>query len=135
MLDAYIRKSQIPPHLTTVEFFQLVRQRLGRDGLFVANLTGSKAFLARVTKTIEIAFPGSLFWTIEGTSNIVSLSSVARNLDRRISASSSPRLNVDTRKYDVDFLALINSQHWSVSADASEALTDDFAPTEYLNQE
>jgi spermidine synthase len=135
VLDAYLRKSQIPPHLTTVEFFELVRSRLTPDGLFVLNLVGSAEFLRRVSTTIEIVFPGSVFWPVEESGNLICLASLQATLNQRIEAAAPPTLDVDLLKYDVDLPHLAKGRHWSVVADASAALTDDFAPTEYLNQE
>jgi len=40
VLDAY-RKDQVPRHMTTVEFFELVRDRLDHDGVLVANVIGA----------------------------------------------------------------------------------------------
>jgi spermidine synthase len=132
VLDAYIRKSQIPPHLTTVEFFGLVRNHLTPNGLFVVNLTGSKEFLRRVSATIEIAFPGSIFWSVGG--NVVCVASLQPALNQRVEAAVLPKLDVDLVKYDVDLADLVKGPHWSVAPDANAALTDDFAPTEYLNR-
>ena len=135
VLDAYVRKSQIPAHLTTVEFFKLVRNRLTPDGLFVVNLTGSKEFLRRVSITIEIVFPGSAFWPVDGSGNVICVSFLQADLNQRIAAAAPPSLDVDLLRYDVDLPYLAKARHWSVVADANAALTDDFAPTEYLNQE
>ena len=135
VLDAYVRKSQIPPHLTTVEFFKTVRSHLTPDGLFVVNLAGSKEFLRHVSITIEIAFPGSAFWPVDGSGNVVCVSSCQTDLNLRAATVAPPSLEVDLRKFGVDLSYLAQAQHWSVVVDANAALTDDFAPTEYLNLE
>jgi spermidine synthase len=61
VLDAY-RKDRVPMHMTTVEFFELVHDRLGEDGTLVANVisaTGGpgSAFYRAEYKTMRAAFP------------------------------------------------------------------------------
>lgn len=135
VLDAYVRKSQIPPHLTTAEFFQLVRSRLAADGIFVGNIAGSSEFIRRVAVTIESVFPGSVFWPVPGSGNVIATASLAPQLETRLTTAGAPKLDFDLVKCDVDLPLLAKGPHWSVTADSSQILTDDFAPTEYLNRD
>jgi hypothetical protein len=101
-LDAYLRKSQIPPHVATVEFFEVARNRLTPDGLFVVNLTGSKEFLRRVSITMQVVFPGSTFWSVDSGRNEVAASSRQAGLIQRPQAAAQPRLEADLIKFGVD---------------------------------
>ena len=108
---AYLRKSQIPPHVATVEFFEVARNRLTPDGLFVVNLTGSKEFLRRVSITMQVVFPGSTFWSVDSGRNEVAASSRQAGLIQRPQAAAQPRLEADLIKLGVDLPYLADSQH------------------------
>jgi spermidine synthase len=59
IVDAYVRNSQVPPHLTTLEFFDLAKSRLADNGVLAMNLhRGTKVF-ASVIATLSKAFPFS----------------------------------------------------------------------------
>ena len=131
VMDAYVRRSQLPPHLTTAEFFRLVRSRLAPDGVFAANLGGAGELVRRISVTMASVFPGSLFWSVPGSDNVVGLASLRPDLRARVAASAPPQLAA----YDVDLATMAHAPHDTVAADASAILTDDFAPTEYLNRD
>lgn len=135
VLDAFVRQSQIPPHLATSEFFQLLRSRLTPNGVFVFNLGGSDALVRRLAMTITSVFPGAEFWDVPDSGNKVGLATPLPDLRARIAASRPPRLGVDLARYDVDLAAMAHAAHDAVAVDPALVLTDDFAPTDYLNQE
>jgi spermidine synthase len=61
VLDAY-RQDKVPFHMTTVEFFELVRERLAPDGVVVANTIGAPTgsgseFVRAEYRTIQRVFP------------------------------------------------------------------------------
>jgi len=61
VLDAY-RQDKVPFHMTTVEFFELVRERLSPDGVLVANTIGAPAgsgskFVRAEYETLQQVFP------------------------------------------------------------------------------
>lgn len=61
VLDAY-RQDKVPFHMTTVEFFELVRQKLSPDGVVVANTIGAPTgsgskFVRAEYGTMEEVFP------------------------------------------------------------------------------
>jgi spermidine synthase len=58
-IDAY-RPPYIPPHLTTVEFFQTVRERLDSDGVVtinVARLPDDRRLIEGLAATLQAVFP------------------------------------------------------------------------------
>ena len=131
VVDAYVRRSQLPPQLTTVEFFQLVRSRLAQGGVLVVNLGGNGELVRRMSMTMTSVFPGSLFWSVTGSDNVVGLASIQPGLLARIGSAQIP----DLAAGDVDLAAMAHGPHDTVSIDPSALLTDDFAPTEYLNRQ
>jgi spermidine synthase len=133
VLDAYVRKSQIPPHLTTVEFFTLVRSRLTPDGVFAANLSGSPEFVRHVSMTITAVFPNSTFWPVGSKGNVVCVASL-RAAPLPLDIVATPAVDI-LRKNEVDLADLAKAPHQILDLDATAVLTDDFAPTEFLNKE
>jgi spermidine synthase len=133
VLDAYVRKSQIPPHLTTVEFFTLVRSRLTPDGAFAANLSGSSEFVRHVSMTITAVFPNSTFWPVGSKGNVVCVASV-RGTALASDVVAIPAVDI-LRKNEVDLADLASEPHQTLDLDRAAVLTDDFAPTEYLNKD
>lgn len=76
VLDAYTRNrygSTIPPHLTTREYFQQLRQRLSPQGCLVYNCTGSEtsAITRALYKTIATAFSQQYLFDTESSLNTV----------------------------------------------------------------
>jgi len=60
IVDAYSTQLYIPPHMTTREFFALVRSRLNGGGLLVMNVNAaerSSRLLLAITNTLASVFP------------------------------------------------------------------------------
>jgi len=76
VLDAYTRNrygSTLPPHLTTREYFQQLRQRLSPRGCLVYNCTGSEtsAITRALYKTLATAFSQQYLFDTETSLNTV----------------------------------------------------------------
>lgn len=76
VLDAYTRNrygSTIPPHLTTREYFQQLRQRLSPRGCLVYNCTGGEtsAITRALYKTIATSFSQQYLFSAETSLNTV----------------------------------------------------------------
>jgi spermidine synthase len=137
IIDAFVKRSQIPPHLTTLEFYQLVSDRLTDRGVMAINLhTGSRLFDSQAA-TLRAAFRQVLFLRVGNRRNVIalgagyakpSLLSLLKNLD----SETLP----DARAYEVDFAIIKNSV---VSPNApmlnrsGKVLIDDYAPVEFLD--
>jgi spermidine synthase len=125
--DAYYSFYSIPVHLTTQEFFSLVKEKMSDGGVFMANIIGGlytnePSFLFSEINTFRSVFPNSYFFAVKSTEdeNIQNFIFLAQNGDTQLTQSSFGEFSenlIDIDKYDL-------SQH--------QILTDDFAPIEYL---
>lgn len=135
--DVYYSLYSIPSHFTTEEFFELARQRLNQDGVFIANLIGNldrrePSFILSEMRTFQQAFPNSYFFATgspnsTATQNIMF---VGVNGDKRldlnaaeITGHSDPTIaglaskHIDPQRFDLTRYPV---------------LTDNYAPVEYL---
>lgn len=135
--DAFSTVLSIPPHLTTVEFFALVRSRLNEAGIFIANINGSlddrpQSFTLAAMKTFRSVFANSYFFAIRspefvGLQNILF---VGINGPRRLDLRTPKIVN----RQDMWLQSLVERQinveglEW----DKYQLLTDNFAPVEYM---
>lgn len=137
ILDAFVKRSQVPPHLTTLEFYNLIADCLTDEGILVSNLhSGTRLFDSHVA-TMRKAFSQVLFFDVGARSNIIALCvdytspallSVIENLDIK----TLP----DVSAFAVDFAAIKASV---IAPDdprlnqQAQVLIDDFAPVEFLD--
>jgi spermidine synthase len=68
--DVYYSLYSIPAHFTTKEFFQLVRDQLNENGIFIANLIGSlsrqyPSLLFAELRTFETVFPNFYLFAVD----------------------------------------------------------------------
>lgn len=137
ILDAY-KAGGIPFHLTTVEFMQLVRDRLNPGGVVAAHLWEqfvNKYFDAQIA-TIDRVFSNTYrFATGEGSSLIFATPS-AEWVDRTQAVEAGEEL---TRQHRLpfDLGQLIAAQYDPVAAGSADSriLTDDFAPVNLLREQ
>ena len=137
ILDAFVKRSQIPAHLTTLEFYRLVADRLVENGVVVVNLlSGTRLFDSQVA-TLRRAFSQALFFQVRNRGNVVALGV----------KYETPRLNQIVRDHDLQFLPDVD--RFDVSFDTirasvmapddprlnqpAQVLIDDFAPVEFLD--
>jgi spermidine synthase len=142
-IDAFAR-DMIPFHLTTVEFFSLVRTHLNPDGVVAVNLAssgreGDLARAAAVVQTMKRAFPVLTTFAVEGPWKTGMTQ--AKNLiffgGRPIETDSADRLVARvtemamTRQLPMEAIALLHSRRvepWPTGIE----LSDDFAPYDLL---
>ncbi len=128
MVDAY-RGPFVPFHLLTTEFYELVADHLKPGGVVVQNVEPSTMLFDSAVATIRAAFDNLVF--VEGQGNIVILAYNGPEKDeaelQRIAAERQaeygfryPLPEILARRYTPDYDA------------TTKALTDDFAPVEYL---
>jgi spermidine synthase len=137
ILDAFVKRSQVPPHLTTLEFYHLVSKRLAENGIMVSNLhSGTRLFDSHVT-TLKKAFSQVLFFDVTNAGNVVALcvnytAPRLQNVFHKLDLNTLP----DIKAFGVDFAAIKASV---IAPDAprlnrpAEILIDDFAPVEFLD--
>ena len=128
LIDAY-RGPFVPFHLLTSEFYKLVGSHLRPGGVAVQNVEPTTMLFDSAVATIKSAFEHVVF--LRGAGNIVVLAYNGPEKDeatlQRIAAERQakyrfryPLADILARRYDAD---------WNTK---TAALTDDFAPVEYL---
>lgn len=136
IVDAYVRNSQTPPHLTTVEFFDLARRQLSDDGVLVVNLVSQRALYYSQIATLRRIFPNNVILEVPKRSNKVFLGTIR----------SAPALMAVITKLDnslrpvfaengVEIESIRQSIIEVILPQGTPILTDDFAPTEYLGND
>jgi len=128
MVDAY-RGPFVPFHLLTHEFYELVADHLKPGGVVVQNVEPSTMLFDSAVATIRSAFDHLVF--LEGQGNIVILAYDGPEKDeaelQRIAAGRQAEYGF---RYPLpDILARRYTPEYDT---ATEPLTDDFAPVEYL---
>ena len=137
VLDAYVRKSQVPPQFTTVEFYNLIMSRLSANGVFVDNLHAGTELFQSTVKTLVAVFPQVVLFTVPGFGNVIAVAVTYKtpNLEQQIRSADLHRLP-SLKSWNVDFSAIRDSL---LTVDRIrlppniKILTDDFSPAEYLD--
>ena len=127
MVDAY-RGPFVPFHLLTREFYELVSDRLNPGGVVVQNVEPSTMLFDSAVATIASAFDNLVFF--EGQGNIVILAYDGPPRDE----AEIARLAAE-RQAEYGFrypLPEILQRRYMPEVGKAEAMTDDFAPVEYL---
>ena len=129
LLDAY-RGPFVPFHLTTQEFYQLVKARLAPDGVVAQNVEPSTMFFDSAYKTMQTVFENIDAYKSGGNIVLIGYSGAkltAEELQRR-AAAADETLKL---KYPFRELILTRQNDFKIAPDA-KLLTDDFAPVEVL---
>jgi len=137
VLDAFVRNSQVPFHLTTVEFYKLIADRLSTDGVLVSNLHFGTLLYHSHIRTLREVFPQVVLFGGPETGNVIAAAVKYRtpNLLDMVAENDLEGLP-DLRLWGVDFARLkrkASNAAAVVLADEAPLLTDDFAPVEYLD--
>lgn len=135
VLDAY-KKEQVPFHLTTVEFMELVSDRLTDDGILLANVisgpSGSAGEFYRAQyKTADQVFPDTYSFRTSNSSNIQNIELVATNEETDFTQADLERRNAE-RDLPVDLEPAIDNYMEEPDTDGAPVLTDDHAPVDRL---
>ena len=134
--DVYFSVSSLPTHFTTREFFQIAKEKLHADGLFIANIHGKlseeSSFILSEIKTFQSVFPNSYFFATQSIHSTLlqNIIFVGFKSDRKVDFNSSeikthpdyfirglPDKLVDISRFDLSPYPI---------------LTDNFAPVEYM---
>ena len=135
VIDAYVRRSHIPAHLTTVEFFRLVKEHLTENGVMAVNVVSRDQLLLSMTKTIGAAFASNVAFAVPNSGNIVILATnqTDPHLAEKFDTLRDQSLIGLMKENNVDLLSFKYSLAQLKVPDRIEVLTDDFAPVEYLD--
>jgi spermidine synthase len=135
ILDAF-RGGFVPPHLKTVEFYKLAQSHLTRDGLLVANVRTDTALFASDVRTMRAVFPQVGVFDVPEMENsvLVAANFSSPTFENMLKDSGRLAFN-DTFRRSVDLAAASKSFHATAPELDKKAplLTDDFAPTEFLD--
>jgi spermidine synthase len=128
LLDAY-RGPFVPFHLTTQEFYRLVKSRLNEGGVVAQNVEPSTMFFDSAYTTMKSVF--DQVDAIEAGGNIVLIGYSGARLSpqdlARKAAAAQERL-----KTRYDLRELVKARKDVTIASDAKILTDDFAPVEML---
>ena len=135
ILDAYAL-DRIPFHLTTSEFFSLVKQNLAPDGVMAMNLWEqlvNRYFVAEL-KTVQSAFPQAyLFTTPDPASKVIFATMGTDRVTKDAWAASAVRLP-HAASYGFNLSDLIEREYGCITDKVygEKPLTDDMAPVDQL---
>lgn len=137
VLDAYVRNSQVPVHLTTMEFYKVVADRLSEGGVFVVNLHGGSALFQSSVKTLAAAFPQVVFLQVPDSGNVIGIAVKFRDRDlmQLITSATTGDLPAAVTS-EVDYAGLKPNLRRAGDMPLrrnTRLLTDDFAPVEFLD--
>jgi spermidine synthase len=135
VLDAY-RADRVPYHLTTVEFMQLVRDRMDEDGVVVANVISARdgpesAFYRAQYRTMDRAFENVYSFPTSDSGSLQNIELVASKGAQNLTAAEFERRN-EEREIGIDLADEIDFYRGSVSVDDAPLLRDDYAPVDSL---
>lgn len=127
LVDAY-RGPFVPFHLLTKEFYELVEAHLEPGGVVAQNVEPSTMLFDSAVATIGAVFDHLDFY--EGHGNIVILAyDGPKKSDEELARVAAERQAQYGFRYD---LPVLLKRKFEPSFAKAEALTDDFAPVEYL---
>ncbi|MEK7138409.1 MAG: fused MFS/spermidine synthase [Patescibacteria group bacterium] len=138
--DVYYSLFSVPAHFTTQEFFKLAKQKLSRDGFFIANFIGdlsdsSPSLTMSEIKTFKSVFQNSYFFAVRSTEETKSQNIIFVGIKNNqpidfesnsITQNSNPFLR-SLKNKEIEIGKLDLSPHL--------ILTDNFSPVEYLTSQ
>jgi len=132
ILDAF-SKYYVPFHLMTLEYFELLKNRLEPDGIIISNLIGTtegntSTLVRSVYKTMDQVFPTVYVFKTKGNDSI-SVQNIMFVTSRSDLDFASLERNTNFVYRDKYLENYVGSQ---MKTDDVYVLTDQFAPVEYL---
>ena len=135
ILDAF-RGGFVPPHLKTVEFYKLAQAHLNPNGLFIANVRTDSALFVSDLRTMSTVFPQAGFFDVPQTENavLVGANFTSPSFETMLKAFEHLSFN-DVFRRSVNLASAGTLFHLSATVPNTKAtvLTDDFAPSEFLD--
>jgi len=128
LLDAY-RGPFVPFHLTTQEFYRLVKSRLSEGGVVAQNVEPSTMFFDSAYATMKSVF--DQVDAIEASGNVVLIGYAGPKLSSQDLARKAAAAQ-DRLKMRYDLRELVKARRDVTIAADAKVLTDDFAPVEML---
>lgn len=138
LLDAFDVESQIPMHLSTVEFYQILSERMNEDGVMATNLQRGKPILYAQIATLRQVFPQVIVFYVPYIANVIALCSKDKSVDLYSIVNEK---NLDDlpnlKRYGIDFgemQAQVEAADYVLAGENPIILTDDYAPVEILSR-
>jgi len=135
--DVYYSLYSIPSHFTTREFFEIAKNRLDQDGIFIANMIGNlsrqePSLIMSEIKTFKSVFENSYFFAVNSpkTTNSQNIIFAGYKSEKMIDFSapeiiSNPNPIISSLRDKA-----INIKRFEFSS--HPVLTDNYSPVEYL---
>lgn len=124
LLDAYGAEN-IPTHMTTVEYYNQVKNTLDEDGYLVVNIADNGRFFRSQYKTMKSVFPNYNSYTFRTTpstnNNIIILTN--RNL-------SEERINENSRSSPHNLTEVFDNRYKDIEVSTVPIITDDKNPSD-----
>ena len=135
--DVYYSLFSIPAHFTTQEFFKIAKDKLGKNGIFIANLVGDLSgakpslFLSEA-RTFKYVFPNSFFFAVDSRASfdLQNIIFVGQNSGKKIDLNN-PKIK-ESKNEIIRNLAKKAIDINSFDLALYPKLTDNFSPVEYL---
>ncbi|MDO8622109.1 MAG: fused MFS/spermidine synthase [bacterium] len=131
VVDAYTNQLTIPPHLASVEFFQLLKQRISPTGMVVANVNAPHAespLFRTIAQTMADVFP-HVEEGHSGAWNRIIIAGLGPFDFERLRSALPPR---GQRASIIDLEELLYSLRSVTRDPALRIFTDDWAPLELM---
>jgi spermidine synthase len=130
VVDAY-RGGYIPFHLTTQEFYKLLRTRLKAGGCMLANLNGRSRLFDSSLRTLKSVFEVVDTFSTEGNNVVAVCYMGTRRSTEKLAARAM--LLQETFAFHHDIEAIVGHRYVVKIDPDAMLLTDDFSPANYLN--
>ncbi len=137
-IDAY-RPPYIPPHLTTVEFFTLCRERLTEDGVLAINVgraPNDRRLIEALVATLSEVFPSVHVMDIPDTFNSLVYATVQPTSFANLESNFAALAKLDSPEGGTHPLLLAAMQrtleHRRETPSGGQVLTDDRSPIEWI---
>lgn len=127
LVDAY-RGTFVPFHLTTREFYRIVKSKLTPGGAMAQNISPDVLSLADVTATLRAVFAHVDRYEAQGNIVLVAYDGPAKTA-AQLNARAAALPTARPLRYPLP--AMLARRQADVPAGPGRVLTDDFAPVEY----
>lgn len=138
ILDAY-GSDRIPFHLTTIEFFELVRERLKPDGIVALNLWEAlvNRFYNAILATMQETFPQLYLFETPDPQSKIAFATRSGQVISEETWLERTRDFVGNRRIGYDLVGLVDREYARITdvEFGEEPLTDDRAPVDLLRNQ
>lgn len=133
--DVFFSIASIPVHFTTQEFFEMAREKLAEDGVFLANVIGALSddrpnFLLSEMNTFRSVFPNSYFFALDSKDSKHRQNVVFMGIKGDADIDFDGLADSDNEIFAALETKLVDTE--SLNFEGQLIFTDDYAPVETL---